>query len=124
MYVVSASYEAGQCQAPVDFYPFTHTIAEAAEQALPTREGPRRRPGITSRCITGVRELVASWFVGAVAPTHLLSVLVRLHQAPETSFVKPGSGTPFFRAVPSREPGGYTESRASSARGRLVRGRA
>jgi hypothetical protein len=42
-------------------HPFAHTIAEAAEQALPNREGPRRRPGIPSRCCTVLRELVASW---------------------------------------------------------------
>jgi hypothetical protein len=59
--VVSASYEAGPCQGPCRLHPFAHTIAEAAEQALPNREGPRRRPGIPSRCCTVLRELVASW---------------------------------------------------------------
>jgi len=41
-----------------------------------------------------------------VAPPQLLSVVVPLRTThPETPFRKPGSESPFFFSVPSREPG-------------------
>jgi hypothetical protein len=62
--IVSTSYEAGHCQAPVDLNPFEHTIVEAAEQALPNsraRAGGRVINSFAAVSVFNLFELVASW---------------------------------------------------------------
>src|SRR5262245_16375935 len=76
------------------------TDAQAAEQALPT--GRARAGGRVSSEGYVAKIHRAGGFLVVGADSHAPPIRAgALHQSPETSFVKPGSGTLFFRSVPS-----------------------